>query len=216
MNFTWFGHSCFLITTDNGTRILTDPYDDTVGYPMHTVNADIVTLSHDHFDHNHISMATGNPVVCRTAGVHEVNGVRITGMPSYHDDAKGEKRGTNIIFLIETDGLRVAHLGDLGELPGADTLRQLDPLDVLLAPVGGVYTIGPRIAREIANRTHTRVLVPMHYQTDVLTLGKKLHGVGDIISTAKDCSIHKLNQSGFVITADQVGEDRLLVPDYLR
>ena len=216
MNFTWFGHSCFLIASECGTRVLTDPYDDTVGYPMHKATVDVVTVSHDHFDHNYLAMASGEPLVLREAGVHEVGDLRITGILSSHDDEQGKKRGKNMIFLFEGEGIRVAHMGDIGEMPAEEALKALAPLDVLMVPVGGTFTIGPDIACKIANATKARVVVPMHYQTGVLRFADQLLSVNEMISCAKNCSIHKLNQSHFVIRADQKGEDRLLVPDYLR
>jgi L-ascorbate metabolism protein UlaG (beta-lactamase superfamily) len=216
VEFTWIGHSCYLLTTQNGIRILIDPYDESIGYPKHDLQADIVCTSHDHFDHNHLNMVQGEYILIKEAGITSHDGIRIQAILTNHDDCGGAKRGKNLVFLIEADGIRVAHLGDLGEVPEEPVREALTPLNVLLAPVGGTYTIGPKEARQIANAIKTRVLVPMHYQTPVLRLNKELLPVESLISEARDCGIHKLNQPHFVITPDYTGEDRILVPDYLR
>ncbi len=213
MHFYWYGHSCFLLTSETGLRILTDPFAPKAGYPLGGIGADVVTISHDHFDHNYIEAVSGNPLVIRDAGPHTHANARITGIPSYHDDTGGSLRGNNLIFLIEADDLRIAHLGDLGSMPSDEALRQLGNLDVLLAPVGGVYTIAAQQARDIANMTHTNVLIPMHYQTSNLTLEKRLDGLDTLLNTASGCRIHRLNQSDCDITRESLGDDRLLVLD---
>ncbi len=214
MNIKWYGHSSFLLTAENGLRIFTDPYDPVIGYPLRDVAADIVTVSHQHGDHNYLAAIKGNPVVLQETGVFERDGIRITGIPSFHDEVEGKKRGGNLIFLFEFDGLRIAHLGDLGVLPSDQTFSALGKLDVLLCPVGGTYTIDPPAACEIANRTCTRVFIPMHYQTAQLKLKQPLLGIEPLLSIARNCKIHKLNQSEATITPGSLGEDRLLVLDY--
>lgn len=216
MIIKWYGHSSFLLTTQNGLRIFTDPCGPETGYTLHDIEADIVTLSHQHFDHNYLGAFQGTPVALQEAGYFEWDGVRITGIPSFHDEVEGKKRGSNLIFLFELDGLRIAHLGDLGTFPSEDAYAALGKLDVLLAPVGGTYTIDPPAACEIANRTGTRILIPMHYQTSHLTLGQPILGIEPLLSIARNCKIHKLNQSEATITPESLGEDRLLVLDYER
>lgn len=216
MNIKWYGHSCFQLKTKGGVRIVTDPYDNTVGYPMHQLCPDILTISHDHYDHNGMEMIQNAPRTIREAGVFEEKGVRITGIASYHDDKEGALRGNNLIFLFEMDGLRVAHMGDIGAMPPEEVLAVLTPLDVLLVPIGGTYTIGPRLACDLANVTNARVFIPMHYQTQVLTLGAPLFHVKELVSVARGCSIHRLNQSECSISPDSLGDDRILILDYER
>lgn len=211
MQIHWYGHSCFLLTAENGTRILLDPFDDEIGYSLGTVEADIVTSSHDHHDHNYIRAVAGEPIAIREAGAQVINGIRITGIPSFHDEEGGKLRGANLIFLFEMDGLRMAHLGDLGDYPSPEALEVLGNLDVLFAPVGGIYTIGPRTACDIANSTQTNVLIPMHFQTPKLKLPKTILGVDPLLSVARNCNIHRLNQSDCTITPESLGADRLLV-----
>ena len=117
MKIKWLGHSSFKITLDNGRTIITDPFDDSVGYPMPGESADIVLSSHDHFDHNCFSAVSGDPEIINAPGSYERFGAAIHGVASFHDDARGAKRGTNVIFTVEADGVRLTHLGDLGHLP---------------------------------------------------------------------------------------------------
>lgn len=216
MQIQWYGHSCFLLTTQNGTRILTDPYDESVGYPMHTIPADIVTVSHAHFDHNYVPMAQGDYTLLQTAGKWEFPDLTITALPAFHDDAQGAKRGENLVFLFETEELRVAHLGDLGGRPPKETAKAILDLDVLFAPIGGTFTIDPQTACHIANATNANVLIPMHYQTSALKFKEPLLGVEALISIVKNCRVHRLNESECTITKSSLGEYRLLVLDYTR
>ena len=140
MKLKWLGHSCFELTLPGGV-IVTDPYDDSVGYPPLRVKADAVLSSHGHFDHNYFDAVTGDPVILNTPGEHEVCGAAITAVPAFHDEFRGAKRGPNLIHLIEAEGLRIAHLGDLGHLPDTDEQKAaLSDLDVMLIPIGGFFT----------------------------------------------------------------------------
>lgn len=168
MILSCLGHSKFLIELACGMRIVTDPFDRETGYPVRPVKADAVLVSHHHHDHDAVDTVDGHPQVIDGAGVHTLaKGVTVTGIPSFHDDAQGAKRGPNVMFLLEAEGLRVAHLGDLGHLPGKDAVKLLDPVDVLMLPVGGHFTIGVREALETARLLHARVILPMHYRTRV-------------------------------------------------
>ena len=164
MKLKWLGHSCFELTLPGGV-IVTDPYDDSVGYPHLRVKADAVLSSHDHFDHNHFEAVTGNPRILNAPGIHEVCGAKITAVPAFHDEARGAKRGENLIHLIEAEGLRVAHLGDLGHLPDTDEQKAaLSNLDVMLIPIGGFYTIDTPAAVRIIEACKPRCAIAMHFQ----------------------------------------------------
>lgn len=211
MKIKWLGHSCFLMTTDSGVKIVTDPFAKEIGYELKNVEADIVTVSHDHFDHNNVEGVNGATVILRTPGEFTHGDVRITGIKTWHDEANGTLRGENTIFLFEMDGIRLLHLGDLGCMPGSEIYKSIGSLDVLMAPIGGTYTIGPRMACDIANETHTNILIPMHYQTPKLQLNKPLLGIESLINVAVDCKIHKLNESYCTISQSNLGEDRILI-----
>lgn len=169
MELTWFGHSSFLIKDSNGTKILTDPFDRSVGYKTYTDTADIVTISHHHYDHDYIEEIKGNADIIDSCGTFEKHGVSIKGIPSYHDEVKGAKRGNNTIFVIEADNLRVCHLGDLGHILSKETLDEIGSIDVLLIPVGGIYTIDGNTASLVAKSINPHLIIPMHYKTTYLS-----------------------------------------------
>ena len=166
MKLKWYGHSCFGMTFANGTTLITDPFDDTVGYPLCTARADAVLSSHDHFDHNHIQSVAGTPKLINTPGAHEINGVRITGTHSFHDPEQGKLRGENVIFVVEADGLRIAHLGDLGHMPNEEQLKAISGVDVMLIPIGGTYTITTPQAVEVIAQAKPRTAIAMHFKND--------------------------------------------------
>lgn len=163
MKLRWLGHACFELTLDGGV-IVTDPYDPSVGYPPLSVRADAVLSSHGHHDHNYFDAVTGDPVILNTPGVHEVCGAKITAVPSFHDDAQGAKRGENLIHVIEAEGLRIVHLGDLGHLPDTDEQKAaLTGADVLLIPIGGFFTIDTPTAVRLIEAYQPRCAVAMHF-----------------------------------------------------
>ena len=160
------GHAEFLMETEKGMRIVTDPYDEGCGYPVQRIKADAALVSHGHHDHNAVDNLEGvTTVIDREGEYTPAPGVRVTAVKSFHDDQKGSKRGETLLFLIETEGLRVVHLGDLGCMPGEDQMKLLAKPDVLMIPVGGFYTIDGKTARRVAEKLHPRVTLPMHYKT---------------------------------------------------
>ncbi len=169
MKILWYGHACFRITTAEGTVIITDPYDESVPYKPPEGPAHIVTVSHDHFDHNAVARVKGNPEVVRGVGEWTVRGVSIRGISSFHDPKGGKERGRNTIFKLVVDGVVLAHLGDLGHPLTAEQLKPLEDVQVVMIPVGGFYTIGPREAKEVVQALPAlRVVIPMHYRTEAV------------------------------------------------
>ena len=169
MKIEWLGHASILITTADGTRIVTDPYDG-IGIEFPTVEADIVTVSHDHFDHCATEKVGGNPTIVDRTGVHEVRGVRIFGYSTFHDTTGGSERGPNIVFHITADDVRLCHLGDLGHALDADAVAGIGTIDVLFIPVGGTYTIDAAAATDVAAVLRPKIVVPMHYHVPGLSL----------------------------------------------
>ena len=166
MKITWYGHSCFLIEAEEG-RVLTDPFDATVPYKFPDSPVDIVTVSHDHFDHNAVDRVAGSPIVVKGVGGKEVDGVRFVGIHSFHDDREGAERGENTIFAFELEGIRIAHLGDLGTPLDERQLAEIGDVRILLIPVGGHFTIDASTAAGIVRRLGgVRVVIPMHFKTD--------------------------------------------------
>ncbi|MFC2034827.1 MBL fold metallo-hydrolase [Chloroflexota bacterium] len=166
MEIKWLGHASFLITSDTGMKIITDPYQtgDPLNYGEIKESADIVTVSHEHFDHNNAAAVGGNPEVVKAT--KEVKGVKFIGILTHHDDIGGEARGNNTVFCFEVDGIRVCHLGDLGHQLSDTEITELGNVDILLAPVGGNYTIDAKVATELGNKLAPKVLIPMHYRND--------------------------------------------------
>jgi L-ascorbate metabolism protein UlaG (beta-lactamase superfamily) len=185
MKVKWLGHSAFLLTSDSGVKVLTDPYksgsyDGAVGYKPITAAVDVVTASHRHDDHYCLE---GLPIgyECVTgAGEHRAAGLSITGFKTYHDTNKGKDRGNNVVFVIEMDGIRVCHLGDLGHTLSKEEAGAIGKVDVLLIPVGGFYTIGPREAVEVMKTLAPAVTIPMHFKTEAL--GFPIKPVEDFLS----------------------------------
>ena len=213
MKIKWYGHSCFLLTADNGARFLTDPCDPSVGYTLKNIETDAVTISHAHHDHSYLEAVLGEPEVFRSAGTYEYLGVTFRAIPTFHDEEEGALRGTNLVFVFEIDGLRIAHLGDLGHLPGKDLVEAIGPVDVLLAPIGGIYTLDAEGAQAAANLLKPKVLIPMHYKTRACTLD--VDGVDRLLSQAQNCRIHKLGDE-ISLSPASLGADRILLPDYVK
>ena len=170
MNIKYLGHSAFAIASDAGLKIITDPYEvnEELGLTYGEINesADIVTVSHDHFDHCNVAAVKGNPEVVRRAGRSTAKGVEFRGIASYHDEAKGKLRGNNIIFCFELDGIRLCYLGDLGHLLDDKQVSEIGSVDILFIPVGGYYTIDAKAATQVCNQLKPRVIIPMHYKTE--------------------------------------------------
>lgn len=181
MIFTCIGHAKFLMELDNGMRIVTDPYDATCGYPVMPMAADTVLVSHGHHDHNAVDTISGYTQVIDEPGVYtSAPDVKVTAVAACHDDQGGAQRGRNLLFLIEAEGLRVAHLGDLGHVLTAEQAKALSPVDVVMIPVGGHFTIDAKTACEVAKQLQARVVLPMHYKT-VVNAGWPIKGVEEFL-----------------------------------
>lgn len=171
MKIKWLGHAAFTLVSRQGSVILTDPfdanaYDGAIKYKPINLKADVVTVTHtQHEDHNYTQAVSGSPQVIDKEGEYEAAGIKIKGVPTFHDKNQGQDRGNNTVFVYQIDGLRVAHLGDLGHIPTPEQFKQMGPVDVLLVPVGGHFTIDDQEATEIASQCGAKIVVPMHYKT---------------------------------------------------
>lgn len=170
MTITYHGHSCFKLKGRRGT-VVTDPYEASIGFAMPNMSADMVTASHDHHDHNAVAKVKGTsrrekPFIVNKPGEYEVGGISIFGVSSFHDNSKGTERGPNTIFTIYLDELRICHLGDLGHEITADLQEEIGSVDVLLCPVGGVYTINSAQAVKAIRALEPSIVIPMHFKTD--------------------------------------------------
>ena len=165
MKIQYFGHSCFKLTESTGFSVLTDPFSG-IGYELPKgQTANVVTVSHNHYDHNNVEVVVGNPTILRKDGFFDFGEVEITGVKSYHDEESGALRGENVIFKFRMDGLDICHLGDLGEECSTELIERLLPVNILLIPVGGKYTIDYTRAKEYVDMLMTDIVIPMHYKT---------------------------------------------------
>jgi L-ascorbate metabolism protein UlaG (beta-lactamase superfamily) len=167
MKVKWLGHASFLITSEDGKKIIMDPYTVARGIHYDPINeaADVVTISHDHGDHNNDKAITGNPEVIKGEGSRNVKGIEFRGISSHHDDAQGSKRGNNTIFCFTIDGIRICHLGDLGHPLNDKQIADIGAVDMLFIPVGGHFTIDASQATALYQSLKPRVTIPMHYKT---------------------------------------------------
>lgn len=163
MDIIPLGHASFKLRGKNAT-VVTDPYDGagvSLKYPKH-VEADILTVSHDHADHNAVHLVGGTPFLVHGPGEYEIKGVSVIGVASFHDEKEGADRGRNTMYRIEVDGVKIGHLGDLGSVLGSAQVDALDGIDILLVPIGGVYTIDAEKAAQVVSDIEPRIVIPMH------------------------------------------------------
>ena len=168
MKIRWLGHSSFLITNDRGINILTDPFDETLGYCMTKEKINIITISHEHYDHNNTMGIKGKPVVLKGQVKRDTHKMIIKGISSYHDSVYGKYRGENTIFVIKTDNMVLCHLGDLGHLLDDKQLEKMEHIDILFIPVGGYFTISHLQADQVIKQIMPKIVIPMHYKTDAI------------------------------------------------
>ncbi len=164
MDITYLGHSSFKIKTRTAT-VVTDPYASNIGFKFPKTDADIVTISHDHDDHNQSALVENVSKIIDSPGEYEIKGVSFLGFSTYHDNEKGASRGKNTIYVIEAEKLRIAHLGDLGHELTSELIDSLGSIDILMLPVGGDYTIGPKEASDVVSKIDPYFIIPMHYNS---------------------------------------------------
>ena len=176
MKIQWMGQACFCITSQTGLKLITDPYksplDSKFLYDPINESADIVTVSHNHGDHNYVSAVLGNPVIVSNSGITNVEGIEFKGIPTYHDRAKGAQRGPNNIFVFQMDGIRLAHLGDLGHPLSTEQMKELKGTDILFAPTGGGPTLDLQEVIDLWEKLKPRLVIPMHFATPKCTFLK--------------------------------------------
>ena len=175
----WHGQACVTIISPSGTRLVVDPFDESIGHRLPEAEADVVVTTHDHYDHANVAGVRGRPKVlsgltrdARWAALDQTVGdMRLRTVGTWHDEVRGAKRGLNSVVIVETGGLRVVHCGDLGHILTDEQARAIGPVDVLLIPVGGVYTVGAHEARAVVRQlAPRRAVIPIHFQTDPLTI----------------------------------------------
>jgi len=207
MKVKWNGHASFTLTSADGTVLVTDPYDPSgyggvIKYEPVTDQADGVLVSHDHADHNYVESLSGSPEVLKGSG--RVKGVDVQGIASFHDESQGSERGTNTIFAFSMDGVRVCFVGDLGHRVSQDQVREIGPVDLLLLPVGGTFTLNARAAADVAEALRPRVVIPMHFKTDKCDL--PIEGVEAFLSEVS--GVKKIGASEVDVSGDKLPGNR--------
>jgi len=203
MKLTWLGHACFLLEQD-GYRIVTDPYTGVEGYPALHISAHEAVCSHHHFDHDAVESVELLPQANSPFTVREV--------AACHDDQGGALRGPNTIRVLTAGGVSVAHLGDLGHQLTADQLAAIGPVDAVLIPVGGVYTVDAAGAKAVCDALGANCVVPMHYHHAPYGL-PNVAGVEDFLALWPAACIHRLDGPSFEVTGETSG---VLVPRFAR
>lgn len=201
MKLTWLGHACFLLEQD-GYRIVTDPYTGVEGYPALHVSAHAVVCSHHHFDHDAVDCVELLPKADSPFVIRQVE--------TCHDDQGGALRGGNTIRIFTGGGVNVAHLGDLGHQLTAEQLAAIGPVDAVLVPVGGVYTVDAQGAKAVCNAIGARCVVPMHYHHAPYGL-PNVAGVEEFLRLWPAEAVHQLEGASFDLTPETTG---ILVPKF--
>jgi L-ascorbate metabolism protein UlaG (beta-lactamase superfamily) len=207
MEISYLGHSSFKIKTKTAT-VITDPFDPKmVGLKYSGVEGEIVTVSHNHQDHNATDRVSGVKKIVDGPGEYEISGVTIMGYKTFHDGKQGAEKGENTVYVIEADGLRVVHLGDLGHLLSDDLVDEIGDVDVLMIPVGGFFTIGPKEATEIISKIEPFFVIPMHYKVAGIapSLSEKLLPVTDFL---RESGITTENLPKFSLKKEDILEDQ--------
>jgi len=168
MKIVWHGHSLFQITTNpeknNQVQIVIDPFDKSIGLRVPKLEADILLVTHQHHDHNNIKAVSGNPFLIEGPGEYEVKGVFIRGILSFHDDSRGKERGMNTIYVMESEDIKLCHLGDFGQKElTEEQMEKIGEIDILMIPVGGNYTISLKEVAKIMSQLEPKITIPMHY-----------------------------------------------------
>lgn len=216
----WFGQSAFEIIGKDGVRIVTDPYkpggfDGAIGYKPITVSADVVTISHDHLDHNYAEAIGGNPKVLRNPGKQKVQGIQFKGISSFHDKVFGTQRGKNTIFTFTIDGITFCHLGDLGTTLSKAQLQTIGKVNILFIPVGGMYTIDWLDAYKVIDQLNPNIVIPMHYKTDAVKF--PIAEVKEFLSKGGKQPVDETTISKLEITKDKLPKPyKIIVMQYLQ
>ena len=204
MKVKWLGHASFLISSEAGLKIITDPYPQGSGLSYAPINeaVNIVTMSHDHFDHNDVSSVPGKPQVITGIGVKKIKGVQFKGVDTYHDDSQGKERGANTAFCFTLDGIKLCHLGDLGHRLSQEQIAEIGSIDILLIPIGGVFTIDAKMAGKVSDDLKPKVVMPMHYKT--AKCDWPLNTIDDFLADRKN--LKQLNLSEIEFKAGKLPE----------
>jgi L-ascorbate metabolism protein UlaG (beta-lactamase superfamily) len=193
MKIKWLGHACFLVTSADGLKVITDPYavGGGINYSPIKETADVVVVSHDHSDHNNVAAVQGKPEVIKGPGTKTAKGIQFRGIATSHDASQGTQRGSNTVFCFTIDDMRLCHLGDLGHALTQAQVTEIGAVDILFVPVGGFFTIDAASANQVCDQLRPKAVIPMHFKTP--KCGYAIAGVEDFLRDKK--SVRKVMAS---------------------
>jgi len=197
MQISWHGHSCFQIISSpikgGKIQILIDPFNEKIGLKPPSLEADILLISHDHHNHNNKKAVKGSPFLIDGPGEYEIKGIFVRGILAFHDNLQGRERGEITIFTIESEGIKICHLGDLGQKElTEEQLNQIGNVDILMIPIGGIYTISAKEAQKIISQIEPKISIPMHYLIPKLKI--KLESLDKFLKMMGQKSIEPQNK----------------------
>jgi len=208
----WHGHACFEIVANDGRVIVIDPHDGhSIGLKPPKVEADIVLITHNHYDHNAYNVVAkpSAKLLVMAKGEQIIDGIRVKGVEAFHDKVGGKRRGRVVMYRIEVDGVAFVHLGDLGHVLDESLARELKPIDVLMIPVGGTFTIEPDEAWQVVKVLEPRCVIPMHYWVKGLMLPLKT--LDEFLKHVEDWNIVRLERNEFVVSKNNVPERTVVI-----
>ena len=211
MRIAWYGQACFRLIgkTNNGNKItiITDPFSKEIGLTPPRGGADIITVSHDHYDHNNVKAPGGEPFVIEGPGEYDVKGIFIKGIYSFHDNSQGKERGVNTVYVLKIEDMKICHLGDIGQKElSNEQVDQIGDIDILMIPVGGIYTINGNEAVQIINQLEPSIVIPMHYKIPKLKI--KLNNVDKFL---EEIGTKKETMEEFLIQKKDLTEEEMRV-----
>ncbi|MCS7201491.1 MAG: MBL fold metallo-hydrolase [Dictyoglomus sp.] len=210
MEIRYFGHACFRIQFNSGYSVIIDPFSS--NYPIPQTTADLIISSHEHGDHynpNFLGKKVEVIVGTKDRGTEwnlfekKIEDIKIWNVPTFHDDAEGKKRGKNSITVIDGEGIRLVHLGDLGIVLTEKEIKLLGKVDILFIPVGGYYTLSQEEALKVINQINPKVVIPMHYKTEY-TQGWPIGTLEEFLKLVKELKIVKFESSLLNISKDKL------------
>ncbi|MZK51341.1 MBL fold metallo-hydrolase [Clostridium beijerinckii] len=194
MKIKWFGQSCFMITFQSGIKVLTDPYKKMLGYKLPEMEADIVSTSHNHSDHNNINIVKSSFIHINEPGNFLEHGIEIKGVQTFHDKTSGSKRGKNTIYNFKIDNINICHCGDLGHLLNSEQIEKIGNVDILLLPVGGLATLNAVDAVQVMKQLNPTIVIPMHYRTKALGIVGYVFGKVDKFISASELQVKEYEE----------------------
>jgi L-ascorbate metabolism protein UlaG (beta-lactamase superfamily) len=205
----WYGQSMVSLRSASGDLVVIDPFDESFGYRLPDLTAQIVLVTHGHPDHSNVEGLGGDPRIFREARSAEIGGLRVRAVSTFHDDVRGFDSGANLVWVVEMDGLRIAHLGDLGHALSPDQLEQLRGVDICFVPVGGTYTLGPAGATEVIEQLASAIVVPIHFKTPEFALDLPLETVEPFL--AGKTRVTRPPSAIFEVTAATLPEEQTIL-----